>query len=152
MTNKYLEKIASNNHMGKALVSPAWQENAIAKDHGQKGPKGAWNNIKSHFGGSLRASGRSLVEGAAGAGVGAALGSGVGALLTKGRNVAPGASIGGVVGSYAGILHGRYASLHNQGKEHNKKYSDMSKKAALDSLIEAGLDFESAVALISTLS
>lgn len=154
--NKYLEKIAKSDHMLKGWVSPAWQENAIAKDHGKKGPTGIGANVAAHYGGALRASGRGFLEGAGAGVVGAALGGGVAALaknnavaraakggldLTKAynriaANVNPkaAAGIGALVGYESGGIHGVQKSLRNQASEHHKKYAsdeEISKEAAL---------------------
>lgn len=141
MTNKYLEKIAKD-HMLKAYLSPAWQENAIAKEHGKEGLKGAVRNVGKHFGGGFRAKGRAALEGITGAGVGAALGVGVG-VLSKGKiNPQNAASIAGGAGNMVGVLHGGYKSYKNQAAEAHKKY------AYLETLIDKGLDFDVAVKLV----
>lgn len=120
MTNKYLEKIASD-HMREGYLSPAWQENAIAKDHGKKGLEGVGPNVKKHLIGVSRAVGRGYLE-AAGAG---AAGAGVGALAGKafGKTLV-GALAGAAVGAYGGLSHGAYKSIKNQAAEAHKKYSE----------------------------
>lgn len=130
MTNKYLEKIAKD-HMLKGYVSPAWQENAIAKDHGKEGLKGTGANVKKHLIGGLRTAGRGYAHGAAGgaagAGVGAALGA-AGSAIKGGLKGAKsgggvGALVGGIAGAYGGVYHGVHKSLRNQAAEAHKKYS-----------------------------
>lgn len=111
MTNKYLEKISSD-HMLKGYISPAWQENAIAKDHGKEGLKGFGENYSKHVGGGARANLRGVAEGTAGGLVGGSIGY-----------LAKNPALGAAVGATAGILHGGYRSLRNQAAEAHKKYA-----------------------------
>jgi hypothetical protein len=130
----------------RGVVSPAWMENHIAKEHGKEGPKGALANVKSHLKGSIRASGRGFAEAIGGGAVGAAAGAGV-AALTRGKvHPTTGAAVGGYVGYNAGGIHGMTKSLGNQSKEMHEKYRE--KQAAVDMLIEHGMDFDTAVDLV----
>lgn len=149
----------ADDHMLKAMFSPAWQENAIAKDHGKEGLKGVGANVKQHFKGSFRSAGRGYLEGAAGG----VAGAGVGALLSlasKGKfTPKDGAIIGAIPGIYIGGAHGQYASLKNQAKEHHAKYASeqeltqeeqikMEKIAAINELVANGINFEDAVEMV----
>jgi len=122
MANIYLEKLA--NHSGrefaKGYFSPAWMEHDIAKQHGKKGPQGFKENAKSHLKGILRTNGRAIAESAGGS----ALGYGAGALMHKITKKNPAAAlVGGMVGNYAGAVHGAVSSLNNQRKEMHQKYA-----------------------------
>ena len=120
-----LVKEAASNHIIKGMVSPAWQEHAIAKDHGKESNAGVGKHIK----GALRANGRSIVEGVAGTAVGGGIGAAIGAGIAKAKHldVSTGAKIGGGIagglGLYGGIGHGVYKSLKNQGEEAHQKYA-----------------------------
>lgn len=124
VTNKYLEKIAAD-YIAKGLVSPAWQEQSIAKEHGKKGP-GAGELLSKHIGGTTRAGLRGYAEGAAGGVGGLVAGSAANALASKvlGKSVAGGGRIGAALGGLAGLVHGNYASLKNQATEAHKKYKE----------------------------
>lgn len=119
MTNKYLEKIAKD-HMVKGYISPAWQENAIARDHGKEGIKGVGANIGKHVGGEFRKAGRGYLEGIAGGIGGAVVGTGVNA-LTRGKLPNAGTALG-IAGAIGGTVHGAYKSLRNQASEAHEKY------------------------------
>lgn len=132
MTNKYLEKIAAD-HILKGLISPAWQQHAIAKEHGHRGPEGLGPNITSHFVGTGRAGGRAWLDGTGLRVAGRLIGS-VGG--TKGEEA------GAALGTLAGSVHGYYKSLKNQAKEHHEDYSQ-HKSAGLLEKIAARLDRDS---------
>lgn len=142
MTNKYLEKVAAD-HTLKGLVSPAWQEHAIAKEHGKKGP-GAVESVVGDVAGRVRQSfntGSGIVGGAAkGLTAGAILGGlGGAALMMKGHRGLPlskaiktqaagemagmmgatGAVIGGVKGGYNGLMD----TVKQHAKEVHHEYS-----------------------------
>ena len=147
--NKYLEKIASD-HMLRGYISSAWQENAIAKEHGQEGLKGFKANAKKELIGKGRVFGRSVLEGAAGSLAGEAAGLGVSKLV---RNRMPITSllaphVGKHLAGLAGALHGGYRSMKNQAAEAHAKYST-EKQAAVNQLVEAGVDFDQAVTLVN---
>lgn len=126
MSNKYLENIAKNDHMLKGYISPAWQEHAIAKDHGKEGPKGFRANVASHEIGTVRAGLRATGQGLVGGAAGAALGAGV-HYLSKGKiPIVQATAVPGVAGFYAAGLHGMHSSLRNQAAEHHKKYAESS--------------------------
>jgi hypothetical protein len=153
MTNKYLTLIkeASAGEVLRGSFSPAWMEHNIAGKHGKQGPKGIANNIVSHVTGTVRSQGRSLAEyvagGAAGAGVGALTGLALKKKLgPEGAQAA--AMVGGGVGALGGSIHGALKSLSNQAKEMHSKYSGQEKKAAFDKLVELGVDFDQAIALV----
>ncbi len=134
---------SAKDHMLKGYFSPAWQENAIAADHGKEGLKGIGENVGKHVGGSFRANGRSLVEGVAGSAGGALAGGLVGAVRGAAGSRA-GAAIGGVAGLYGGVLHGGYKSLKNQAAEAHKKYASMNE------LLEQGVDFDEAADMVKS--
>lgn len=120
MTNKYLEKIASD-HMIRGMISPAWQQNAIAKDHGHSSA-GNWGQaLEKHVGGDSRQAMRSGVEGA----VTGAIGGAVSRLATL-NNPSSAKITRAVSGASAviGSLHGWYKSTKNQAAEAHKKYSE----------------------------
>lgn len=123
MTNKYLEKIAQSNHVLKGMISPAWQERAIAADHKKTVHQTTGETLGAHYGGHQRAALRGAVEGLAGGTGGALLGAGIGALTRHPEGAARGALIGGGAGLVGGNLHGTVKSYQNQGKEFHKKYS-----------------------------
>ncbi len=135
--NKYLEKIAKSDHMLKGWISPAWQENAIAKDHGKDGLKGIGANVGAHYGGTARISGRGALEAIPGGLIGAGLGVAASALAAKrGKIIDPtnAGAAGALAGVYGGVLHGAQKSLRNQAAEHHKKYAsegNLSKEAGL---------------------
>lgn len=136
MTNKYLEKIAAD-YIAKGLVSPAWQEQSIAKEHGKKGPS-AGELLSKHVGGTTRAGLRGYAEGAAGGVGGLVAGSAANALASKvlGKSVAGGGRIGAALGGLAGLVHGNYASLKNQAAEAHKKYKE---KQAAENWIQGAI-------------
>lgn len=142
----HLEKKAKADETLRGIISPAWQENHIAKKHGEKGLEGVGANVKKHLTGDLRVVGRSLVEGAAGGWLGRAAGAAAGKLAKKDPRTA--AALGAMSGYYAGAVHGQIKSLKNQAAEAHAKYSGQEKKAAYDQLIEAGLNFDEAIGLI----
>lgn len=125
--NKYLVKIedmlvkeAGDVARGMVLGT-GFMEHKIKKDADGKGLTFG-QGLKSQILGGLRANGRSLTEGAAGAVAGAVTGAGV-AALSRGKlqkNIATAA--GGVAGLYSGIAHGAYKSVKNQAEEMHKKY------------------------------
>lgn len=121
-----------------AALAAALVKTASAKEgHGKTVARGA------------RAAGRSLVEGAVGAGAGAGVGAGVGALAAKAMKKAPGigalagAGLGAYTGNIAGGLHGLGRSVQNQMAE---------KRAAFNALCDAGMDFETAASLVQAKS
>jgi hypothetical protein len=63
--NKYLEKLASSDHIMKGVISPAWQQEAIAREYG----KTLDYPVKTEIKGRARSVGRGLLEGGV-AGVG----------------------------------------------------------------------------------
>ena len=148
------QAVEEKDHMLRGYMSPAWQENAIAKDHGKEGLKGFKANAGKHITGALRVAGRGVGEGVAGAGIGAGIGAGVGAAIAKLRRLDPiagakiGAALGGSGGLYGGEIHGVVKSLKNQAAEAHEKYRGQEKKAAFDALVEAGIDFDQAMALV----
>lgn len=147
--NKYLEKIAAD-HMLRGYISPAWQENTIAREHGQEGLKGFKDNAKKYLTGLGRTAGRAALEGGVGSLAGGAAGLGLSKLV---KNRMPITSllapyIGGSLGGFTGGIHGGYKSLKNQAAEAHAKYST-EKQAALNQLIEAGVDFDQAVTLVN---
>jgi hypothetical protein len=148
------EASKKKDHMLKAWVSPAWQENAIAKDHGKEGLKGFGQNLASHMGGGYRAVGRGYLEGIGGAVGGGAIGAAGGALvglasrgkIHPGRTAGASAAVGSIVGAVGGYGHGIQKSLRNQAKEHHAKY------AALENLVQSGVDFDQAVEMVKEAS
>lgn len=144
MSNIYLEKLSGDKMRG--YISPAWMEHSIAKKNNKEGPKGVMANVGSHVKGTLRVMGRGLVESVAGAGVGAGAGALASLALKKDPKV--GATIGAGLGQGVGSLSGTFNSLKNQEKGMHKYYFGQEKKAALASLIEHGMDYDSAIAAI----
>lgn len=121
MANKYLEKIAKD-HMVKGWISPAWQENAIAKDHGKEGLKGAGANVGKHVVGATRSGVRGFAHSLVGGAVGMVGGAAVSA-LSKGKiNASRAKDAGTMAGSAIGTIHGTQKSLRNQAAEAHEKY------------------------------
>ena len=118
-----------------ALFSPAVQDHLIAKDHGKEMAKGA-------FGRNLAGIGRNVGYSIAG-GVGAGAVGGVAGKLLKGTL---GRDIGVVAGMGLGSLAGSIYGKKRHGEELNKLYAE--KKAAMNELLESGVDFDTAVDLI----
>jgi hypothetical protein len=114
MTNKYLEKIASN-HMLEGAFFPAWQESQIAYDKGVDTSKNWGQVYEKHMGGLARQSLRSSTE--------ATLGAAAGSLADRVVKTKSG-KLGKVLGGTVGGLHGWYASTKNQATEAHKKYSE----------------------------
>ena len=130
---------AAGEHKLKAWVSPAWQENAIAKEHGKEGDAG----VGKHITGTLRAAGRATLEGVAGA----ALGTGAGMVanrMSRGRLGPMAAGAGYLVGANVGGVHGAVASYKNQAAEAHKKYASMNE------LLEQGVDFDEAADMVKS--
>jgi hypothetical protein len=127
MENKYLNKVA-NDHKLRGYISPAWQENSIAKDHGREGLKGVGANVGKHITGHIRVLGRGVAESLGGAGVGVGAGALI-AKLTK-KNPQLGALIGANLGYVTGGVHGVVKSLKNQAAEAHLKYSQGQEKKA----------------------
>lgn len=139
------EKKASAGEIARGIVSPAWMKSNIAKQHGHKeGTGDNWGQVLgTHAGGLARANLRSDVHGLTGAGLGAAGGAALAAILRQNPETA--ATIGAGIGGTAGIIHGALTSIKNQAKEFHKQYE---KKAAFDALVEAGMDFDTAITLV----
>lgn len=145
---------AKKDHMLKGWISPAWQENAIAADHGKEGLKGVGANVGAHMGGGYRAVGRGYLEGIGGAVGGGAIGAAGGALvglasrgkINLGRAAGASSAVGTIAGAVGGYGHGFQKSLRNQAKEHHAKY------AALENLVQSGVDFDQAVEMVKQAS
>ncbi len=148
--NKFLSYLEKNAgavaDMARGYISPAWQENHIAKQHGKEGLKGVGPNVGKHITGAGRYLGRAMVESVAGG----AAAAGAGALVAKlaKKDVAGAAMQAGIIGQNVGAMHGIYKSLRNQNEEAHKKYSGQEKKAAYDALLEQGLGHDTAIELI----
>lgn len=157
--NKYLEKLAevTRNYSSDAIIgafSPALMKREIAVQHGHKGTGDTLARMgATHIGGWGRALGRGTAEGIAGAGTGFLTGAIASGLpLLYGKKVAPrtlnlAAAGTGLLGGLYGAGHGAYASLRNQAEEFHNMY-EHEKKAALDALVEAGMDFDVAANLV----
>lgn len=118
------------------LYSPAIQDKLIAMDHDKEMAPGA---ISRNLAGVGRSIGYGLL-GAAGAGL---AGGALGGALKKSQGAAKlGGTLGAGLGGLAGDIYGK--KVH--GESLNKLYAE--KKAAMDELLEAGVDFDTAVDLI----
>lgn len=114
-------------HAGKGMISPAWQESAIAKEHGKKlqGSK-----IMSHLGGV----GSAAVGGVSGhfKGLGAGiLAGGLAGTALAAKNAKPlgraaffGAAGGALVGKTLGKIYGSTSALKERADRLHKKYSE----------------------------
>lgn len=158
-------KEATSNHMIRAMtLGSGFQEAAIAKDHGKKVDPGI---ISRHLINNSKINIDSLKDGlktGAKSGIaGLAIGSALGAISSKkygvkGKDVFRAAGqiggLTGLIGANAGLISGAVKSSYRgykaNGEKLNKHYSE--KKAAYDSLMSQGFDFDTAVNLISKVS
>lgn len=115
-----------DDHMFKGNVSTAWQEAAIAKDHGKKRDVGFWT---SHIHGSERVKRQVNKDSLKFAWKGALAGGVVGAAAAWkngkkiGRAGKAGALLGGFTGMWAGGVHGQNKGIRNEADRAHKKYA-----------------------------
>lgn len=165
--NKFLSQIEKIAEMSDAArisrTGRTAAEKHIAARHGKHSPRRDFvGSVVNDVSSDVRTTTRGLIEGgalAAGAYKGTkALSkyvkrggpSGVTSLskFKVGKTIGKAAVPLGVAGYLAGAIHGTNGSLNNQAAELNNKYSNHEKKAALDQLMDHGVDFDTAVALI----
>lgn len=154
-TDLVMEKVAGT---GASIYfrGAAATERKVAKEHGQEGPeKSFWGDYKQNNSAMQRAGGRGLLTGAV---AGTATYHGAKALanrairrgattLHRGLTFTAGMT---AIGAGAGYVGGIATSLKNQGKEMHKKYQE--KSAAVNMLMDQGVDFETAAELVSAKS
>jgi len=151
-----LKSAERNDHKIEGYISPAWQENAIAKDHGKEGLKGVGANVSKHITGGLRVAGRGYLEGFGGSVAGGLIGQAVGLAGKNAHAVRTGTSVGATLGGLGGLAHGVYSSLKNQADEAHKKYAseqdqsqdEIEKAAAISHLVANGVNFDDAFEMV----
>lgn len=135
-TDLVMEKIAGTA-MDIAFSGYSNAERNVANQYGHEGPRGGWvsdgvNNVVPH----MQAVAGGLAGGIVGLGAGARLG-----------NVVNRPGLGALAGYLLGSAAGMTPVLKYQANKLHEKYRE--KQAAVNMLLENGLDFDSAVQLVN---